>query len=107
MLSILVSKEVEREKWEQKVDHVVAFLSHLPCRDLPWVSLRLEVICTTVKPMFVAINVELVEVSELILWVVLKVMGLNLIIIMDLWLVFPSSSVRTSCAFVWSWNWIL
>ena len=40
--------------------------------------------------MSIAINMELVEVLELVEWMVLQVVGLDLLVLSGLWLIFES-----------------
>ena len=86
----MASKEHECENWEGKVDGVIKLASHLPGRDLPWIGFRLKVVRSTMQPMSITINMELIIVSELVEWVVLKIMRLNLLVFSGLWLVFKS-----------------
>ena len=82
---------------------MVELASHFPGRDLSWVSFRLEVVGSSVEPMSIAINVKLIEVSELVEGMVLQVMGLNLLILGGLWLVLEPGLVRDSSALIISW----
>ena len=53
--------------------------------------------------MSIAVNVKLIEVSELVERVMLQIVGLDLLIFGGLWLVLESGLVRDSSAFIVSW----
>ena len=75
---------------EEDVEHVANLATLLPGADLSWVSLLAQVVNTSVKPVTVAINMELLEVSELVQRVVLQVVSHNLVLFCGLWLVLES-----------------
>ena len=53
--------------------------------------------------MSIAVNMELIEVSELVERMVLQIMRLNLLVLSGLWLVLESRLVRDSCTLIVSW----
>ena len=71
---VLSSEETKSEDRESQVDHVVEFASHLPSRNFARVSLRLEVIGSTMEPMSITINLKFIKVFELIEWMMLQIM---------------------------------
>ena len=73
---------------------MVELAAHLPGGDLPWIGFRLEVIGSTVQPVSIPVYVKVIIVSELIEWVMLEVMRLNLLILSGLWLVLESRLIR-------------
>ena len=93
VLLILFSKECEWENREEQINHVIEFAAHFPSWNLSWVSLRLEVISSSVKPMSVSINVKFIEVSELVERVMFQIMILDLVIFSNFRFVFKSSLV--------------
>ena len=73
MLFVSTGKDSEAEDGEENDDHVVELAASLPCANLCWVGLRIVVVDSCVQPVSVVVNVELLEVSELIEWVMLQV----------------------------------
>ena len=70
---IVVCEVSEVKHWKtDQVNQVAELASHIP-RGLLHVGLTIEVVGTTVEPMRVSINVELLEVTELVHWMVLEV----------------------------------
>ena len=106
LLSVFFWHPEESEKWEQKINHMVRFLSHFPWMNLAFVGFRVNVISSSVKPMSIAINMMLVMIFEFIHWMMLKIMVFNLIILSWFWFIFVSSLVCDSCWFVSSWSWL-
>ena len=100
---ILISEKHKCENWEREINGVIELASHFPGGDLSWISFRLEVVGSSVEPMSIAVNVKLIEVSELVEGMVLQVMGLNLLILGGLWLVLEPGLVRDSSALIISW----
>ena len=76
VLLVLATKEYEGKDWERKVDHMVELATHLPNRELTWISLRLEVIGSSVEPVSIWVDLKLTEISELIHRMVLEIMVL-------------------------------
>ena len=75
---------------EKNVEHMSKLASLFPWRNLRRIGLLIEVVDTTVEPVTVAIDVELLEVTELILRVVLQVVRDDLIFLSRLRLVLES-----------------
>ena len=96
----MLAKESESENWEEKIDAMVEFASHLPGGDLSWVRLALEVVSSTVEPMSIPVHMQLFEVSEFVEGMVLKIVTLDLLILSRLWLVLEPRLVRNSRALV-------
>ena len=96
MLSVLLAEEHKAEHWEEQVDHMVTFLAHLPGGNCSWICFTLEVISSSVKPMSVAVNMEFVEVSELIHWMVLQIVGFDLVVFCGFRLVHVSGGVAAT-----------
>jgi hypothetical protein len=76
------------------------FASSFPRRDLCRVSLSVVVINTSVKPMSVRVNMEIVKTSELILRMMFQVVSLDHLVFSRLTLIFMSVSIRVGSAFV-------
>ena len=70
---------------------------------MAWVGFGLKVVGSTVQPMSIPINVELIEVSELVERMVLQIMRLDLFVLSGLWLVLKSGLVRDSSTLIVSW----
>ena len=103
MLFVLSSEDCEEEYWHRPVDHMVEFAAHFPRGNLSRIRLWLEVISSSVEPMSIPINMELIEVFELVERVVLQVVVLDLVVLSNLWFVFESSLVGNGDTLVISW----
>ena len=75
------------------------FASSFPRRDLCRVSLSVVVINTSVKPMSVVVNMEIVKTSELIHRMMFQVVSLDHLVFSRCTLIFMSVSIRVSSAF--------
>ena len=86
---ILVARDDKHHAKEgkQDVEHMAHFAAHLPRVDLSRVRLRVQVVNTAVKPVTVAVNVELLEISEFVQGMVLQVVGHDLVLLSGLGLV--------------------
>jgi hypothetical protein len=71
-----MAEEVQGEQGEEQEERVGPLRTHLPWRDLSWVSLSVPVVRTAVEPVTVVVNMELLEVAELIKRVMLQVVHL-------------------------------
>ena len=87
MVLVVLAHPVERDKWQKHVEHVTELAAHLPGWDLGGVSLLVQIVDATVQPVSVAINVELLEVSELVERMVLQVVRLDLVVLWRLRLI--------------------
>ena len=76
MLLVLVSEPVERDEWENQVEGIAELRAHFPRRDLCGVGLGVPVIGATVQPMAIVVHMEVLQVTELVQWVMLQVMNL-------------------------------
>ena len=73
VLLVLSAEEPESKDRERQVDHMVELGAHLPSGYLPWVSLRLEVVGSSMEPVSVPVHLEIVKVFELVERMVLQV----------------------------------
>ena len=73
MLFVSAGKDSEAEDGEKDNDQVIELASSFPCAHLCGVGLGIVVVDSCVQPVSVVVNVELLEVSELELWVMLQV----------------------------------
>ena len=81
MVLVVLAHPVERDEGKEHVEHVTELAAHLPWRDLSRVRLLVQIVDATVQPVSVAINVELLEVSELVEWMVLQIVRLDLVVL--------------------------
>ena len=63
------------------------FVTLVPWVDLTWIRLITQIVNSTVKPVTIAIDMELIEVTEFVEWVVLEVVDLDLILLCGLRLI--------------------
>ena len=92
VLSVAPCHVEEGEEWQEYEEHVTKLAALLPWRDLSRICLFIQVVNTTMEPVTVAIDMELVHVSELVHGMVLEIVGHNLILLSRLRLIFESIS---------------
>ena len=92
VLSVAPCHVEEGKEWQEYEEHVTKLAALLPRRDLSRVCLFIQVVDTAVEPVTVAIDMELIHISELILRMVLEIVGHNLILLGRLRLIFESVS---------------
>ena len=86
---------------------MVAFAAHLPWTELALVGLGIDVVGSSVEPVSVAVDVEVLEVFELIKWVVLEIVGLYTILELVFHLLICSSSPGSGSSSNLLWSEIL
>ena len=99
MNSVLVSEPDEGEEGEEQKERVMFLASGFPGRDLGGVSFSYVEINTSVEPMSVVINMEVVKNSELIHRMVLEVVNLDHFVFSGLTLILVSLSVTVLAVF--------
>ena len=99
MNSVLVSEPDEGEEGEEQKERVMFLASGFPGRDLGGVSFSVVEINTSVEPMSVVINMEVVKNSELIHRMVLEVVNLDHFVFSRLTLILVSLSVTVLAVF--------
>ena len=87
MSLVTVANEPEAKDGEEDEEQVAQLVSLMPWMDLTWVGLIEQIVNSTVKPVTIAIDLELVEVTEFVEWVVLEVVDHDLILLCRLWLI--------------------
>ena len=97
--SVLVSEPDEGEEGEEQKERVMFLASGFPGRDLGGVSFSVVEINTSVEPMSVVINMEVVKNSELIHRMVLEVVNLDHFVFSRLTLILVSLSVTVLAVF--------
>merc|ERR1711957_978718 len=88
-----------KEKKGEQIERVMLLASSLPRRDLGGVGFCVVVIDTSMEPVTVGINMEVVQASELVLRMVLQVVGLDHFVFSRLTLILVSVSIRVLSAF--------
>ena len=84
---VAVSNEPEAQNRQEDKEKMANFVSLVPWTDLTWVSLIAQIINSAMKPMTIAIDMELLEITELIQRVMLEIVHDDLIVLWGLWLV--------------------
>ena len=102
MAFVLIAKLPEAHKGEQDEEHVANFAALFPWRDLTWVSFIAKVIDTTMEPVTIAIYMELLEVSELIKWVMFQVVSHDLVLFFGLGLIIETILGDEAVGLVWN-----
>ena len=101
MLFVHVANHVDRNEWEEHPQEMVEFTSFLPRRNLGRVRFSVEVISTSVEPVTVRVHMELLQVPKLVQWVVLQIVGNNLVILSRLRLIAVPVECRNGLIFIW------
>jgi len=78
------------QEGQEDEEQVAKLTALLPRRDLTWVRLLVQVVDSTVQPMPIAVDVELLKVPELVHRVMLQVMRHDLVLLGRLRLVFET-----------------
>ena len=73
-----------------------------PRRDLAGVGLLEEIVNAVVKPVTIAVDMELLEVSEFIERVMLQIVGNDLVLLLRLRFIFEASLVDQTGRFKWN-----
>ena len=73
---VLVAEEVQGEEGEEEDEGVGPFGAHLPGGDLRGVGLRVPVVGARMQPVTVVVHMELLEVAELVQWMMLQIVNL-------------------------------
>ena len=102
MAFVPITKLPEAHNGEQDEEHVANFAALFPWRDLTWVSFIAKVIDTTVKPVTIAIYMELLEVFELIQRVMLQVVSHDLVLFFGLRLIFETVLGDEAARLIWN-----
>ena len=74
----------------------------LPRRDLARVGLLEEIVNAVVKPVTIAVDMELLKVSEFIERVMLQIVRHDLILLLRLRFIFEARLVDQACRFIWN-----
>ena len=81
MCLVAVSNEPEAQNRQEDKEKMANFVSLVPWTDLTWVSLIAQIINSAMKPMTIAIDMELLEITELIQRVMLEIVHDDLIVL--------------------------
>ena len=66
---------------------MVCFAALFPGRNFGGVGLSVVVVTSSMQPVTVAVNMELFQVTEFVLWMVFQIVGHDLLVVCGLWLV--------------------
>ena len=81
MRLVAVSNEPEAQNGQEDEEKMANFVALVPWTDLTWVRLIAQIINSAMEPVTIAINMELLEITELIQRVMLEIMHDDLIIL--------------------------
>ena len=81
MLLVTVADEDEANQGQEDEEQVAHLVALVPWVDLTWVSFVAKIVNPAVKPVTIAIDMEFVEISELVEWVMLEVVHHDLVLL--------------------------
>ena len=84
---VAVADEPEAQDGQEDEEQVADLVALVPGVDLAWVRLVAQIVDSAVQPVAIAVNMEFVEVTELIEWVMLQVVHNDLVLLCRLWLI--------------------
>ena len=88
VLYIVRTQEIEEQRRHPEPKRVVDLAALLPGMDFSRRSFRVVVVVAVVQPVRVGVRMEVLEVAELVHWVVLQVVHLDHVVLIWLWLGF-------------------
>ena len=90
MRLVAISNEPEAKDGQEDKEKVAYLVTLVPRTDLAWVRLISQVVDSTMEPVTIAIDMELLEVTELVERVMLEIVDNNLVLLCRLGFVLKS-----------------